>query len=965
MKNRALAVMAGIFLFMVSCTPKYETVSGDPLGTKIYTLDNGLKVYMSVNKNEPRIQTYIAVRSGGKNDPSDNTGLAHYLEHLMFKGSESLGTTDYEAEKVILDQIEDLYEVYRTKTDDAERRAIYHTIDSLSYQASLISIPNEYDKSMAVIGATGSNAYTSNDVTCYQENIPSNQIENWAKVQSDRFKNMVIRGFHTELETVYEEYNMYLNEDGENAMMAMDSVLFKNHPYGLQSVIGTSDHLKNPSIKAIKKQKSLMYVPNNCAICVSGDFDPDEFVAIVEKYFGDWEPNPSVPELKYAPEEPITSPVRKDVYGTMSEFILLGWRTPGSKDKASEVGSIAGAVLQNGMAGLIDIDITQQQKMLGASAGNSTRVDYGEFLMEGYPKEGQSLDEVRDLLLAEVAKLRAGDFNEELISAAVANMKLSEMRRSENNSSRASKYVNSFIAGHKWADDVTLMDRLSKVTKEDVVAWANEYLGENSYVATYKHLGANPKNQKIVAPKITPIATNRDKTSDFLTELQNSVPEPIEPVFVDYSKDMSKFSMQDGVEVLYKKNETNDIGQLSFIFDEGLLTDPSLAVAIDYVSYLGTETRTAEEIALEMYKLACNYSMRAGDNTIQYSVSGLSDNLGSALEIVEDIIANAAADDDILNAYKADFIKSRNDNKFSQSACSRALNNYVTYGPEYVKKTNLTDAQVMALTSEELLAKVTNILTKQHTVLYYGPQDEDAVKELLNDHHDVAGELEPLVKVYAQKLQTPSPAVFIAPYDSRQFNYIQYTNMGEKYEAEDDAMLRLYNLYFGSGMNAIVFQEMREARALAYSARANLATPAFADDSYSFNATIGSQNDKLQTAVEAFDMIINDMPESDKAFEIAKTSLDGTLRTQRTSGMSVLTSYLNDREIGRTEPVARKIYEVLPGMTMQDVIKAQQKYVKDRTYIYGLLGNYKDMDMDFLRTLGPVRLLSLEEIFGY
>lgn len=965
MKNRALAVMAGIFLFMVSCTPKYETVSGDPLGTKIYTLDNGLKVYMSVNKNEPRIQTYIAVRSGGKNDPSDNTGLAHYLEHLMFKGSESLGTTDYEAEKVILDQIEDLYEVYRTKTDDAERRAIYHTIDSLSYQASLISIPNEYDKSMAVIGATGSNAYTSNDVTCYQENIPSNQIENWAKVQSDRFKNMVIRGFHTELETVYEEYNMYLNEDGENAMMAMDSVLFKNHPYGLQSVIGTSDHLKNPSIKAIKKQKSLMYVPNNCAICVSGDFDPDEFVAIVEKYFGDWEPNPSVPELKYAPEEPITSPVRKDVYGTMSEFILLGWRTPGSKDKASEVGSIAGAVLQNGMAGLIDIDITQQQKMLGASAGNSTRVDYGEFLMEGYPKEGQSLDEVRDLLLAEVAKLRAGDFNEELISAAVANMKLSEMRRSENNSSRASKYVNSFIAGHKWADDVTLMDRLSKVTKDDVVAWANEYLGENSYVATYKHLGANPKNQKIVAPKITPIATNRDKTSDFLTELQNSVPEPIEPVFVDYSKDMSKFSMQDGVEVLYKKNETNDIGQLTFIFDEGLLTDPSLAVAIDYVSYLGTETRTAEEIALEMYKLACNYSMRAGDNTIQYSVSGLSDNLGSALEIVEDIIANAAADDDILNAYKADFIKSRNDNKFSQSACSRALNNYVMYGPEYVKKTNLTDAQVMALTSEELLAKVTNILTKQHTVLYYGPQGEDAVKELLNDHHDVAGELEPLVKVYAQKLQTPSPAVFIAPYDSRQFNYIQYTNMGEKYEAEDDAMLRLYNLYFGSGMNAIVFQEMREARALAYSARANLATPAFADDSYSFNATIGSQNDKLQTAVEAFDMIINDMPESDKAFEIAKTSLDGTLRTQRTSGMSVLTSYLNDREIGRTEPVARKIYEALPGMTMQDVIKAQQKYVKDRTYIYGLLGNYKDMDMDFLRTLGPVRLLSLEEIFGY
>ena len=205
MKKILILVMAAMALAITACGPKYETVKGDPLKTKIYTLDNGLKVYMSVNKEEPRIQTYIAVRSGGRNDPSDNTGLAHYLEHLMFKGTEVLGTTDYAAEKPILDQIEDLYEVYRTKTDPVERRAIYHVIDSLSYEASKISIPNEYDKSMAIIGARGTNAFTSNDVTCYTEDIPSNQIENWAKVQSDRFKNMVIRDFHTELEAVYEE----------------------------------------------------------------------------------------------------------------------------------------------------------------------------------------------------------------------------------------------------------------------------------------------------------------------------------------------------------------------------------------------------------------------------------------------------------------------------------------------------------------------------------------------------------------------------------------------------------------------------------------------------------------------------------------------------------------------------------------------------------------------------------------
>ena len=137
-----------------SCSKyKYETVSGDPLKTRIYTLPNGLKVYMSVMKEQPRIQTAIAVRVGGKNDPAETTGLAHYFEHLMFKGTEKFGTSDYAAEKPMLDEIERLFEVYRKTTDEAERAAIYHRIDSISYEASKIAIPNEYDKLMAAIGA--------------------------------------------------------------------------------------------------------------------------------------------------------------------------------------------------------------------------------------------------------------------------------------------------------------------------------------------------------------------------------------------------------------------------------------------------------------------------------------------------------------------------------------------------------------------------------------------------------------------------------------------------------------------------------------------------------------------------------------------------------------------------------------------------------------------------------------------
>jgi predicted Zn-dependent peptidase len=758
---------------------------------------------------------------------------------------------------------------------------------------------------------------------------------------------------------------MYLNEDSENAMMAVDSVLFKNHPYGTQTVIGTSDHLKNPSIKAIKKQKATYYVPNNCAICVSGDFDPDEFVKIVEKYFGDWEPNPDLPVFTCKPEDPITAPVEKEVFGTEAEFVMIAWRYPGDVVIESEMADLVDAVLNNGMAGIIDLDLNQQQKVLAAESQAYTRTDYGEFLLDGYPKQGQTLEEVRDLLLACVAKLRSGDFDEELVKASVANFKLRQMRSMERNSSRAMSMVNSFIAGHDWKDDVKQLDRFSKVTKQDIVDWANEYLGENSYVVAYKRVGPNPRNEKIDAPEITPIVTNRDKQSDFLTALQQSEVKPIEPVFVDYSKDMSVFTLPSGIEVLYKHNDINDIATLQFNFDEGTLTDPALSLATNYVTYLGSETRTAEQIASEMYALACSNGLYANTGQTSYSITGLSENLGKALDIVEDLLANAKADEDILTELKADELQARAVNKLTQRSCNSALNNYIMYGPEYIKATTLTNDKLAALTSEELLAKVTNLLTKQHKVLYYGPMSENEVRNLLAEHHNVAGDLEPLVRKFPVKVQTPESKVVIAPYDARQFNYIQYSDRGEKFVMEDAPAIEVFNEYFGGGMNTIVFQEMREARALAYSAGALLSTPGFKDDTYSFYARIGSQNDKLRDAVEAFDEIINDMPESQKSFDIAMSSLDGSLRTRRTTGANVLNSYLNAQLLGLKEPLDKYIFEHLGDITLEDLSKTQQKWVKDRTYVYGILGDASGLDLDYLKTLGPVQQVTLEDIFGY
>ena len=959
-----MTVVAAMLLTACGSKYAYESVKGDPTQTRIYTLDNGLKVYMSVSDEEPRIQTYIAVRVGGKNDPSETTGLAHYFEHLMFKGSQQFGTQNYEAEKPLLDEIEQLFEVYRKTEDEAERKALYKRIDSISYEASKLAIPNEYDKLMASIGAQGTNAYTGYDMTVYVENIPSNQIENWLKIESDRFKNVVIRGFHTELETIYEEKNMSLTQDNRKVYEAMNAALFPNHPYGKQTVLGTQEHLKNPSITNVKNYHDQYYVPNNMAICLSGDFDPEQMIAMIDQYFGDMEPNPSIPVLEYEPEQPITEPIVKEVWGLDAANVAIGWRIGGESSEDADVANIVGQVLYNGQAGLIDLDLMQQQKALSAYGYASLSADYGYMQLAGRPKQGQTLEEVRDLLLGEVAKLRAGDFDEKLIAAAVNNYKLQVMQYLDSNDGRADMYVQSFINGVEWKDQVEALDRMSKITKEDVVRFANEKMGEQSYAIIYKRQGKDPNEQKIAKPEITPIVTNRDAQSDFLKEIVASEVKPIEPRFVDFEKDMSRFEAQSGIEVLYKQNTTTDYFSLEYMFDLGRIADPALGLAFDYVSYLGTVAKTVEQIASEMYGLACSFGLRATDSRCYLSLSGLGENMEQAMDIFEDLLANAVADEAILANVKQDMLKSRADAKLNQSRNFSALQSYVVYGEEGMKY-RLSNEQVEALTSEELIAKVRDVLTKQHTVVYYGPATEKELLASLKEHHNVPEAPEALEIKRLTTVPTPDNRVFIAEYDANQIYYIQYSNRGEKFDVANDADLDLYNEYFGGGMSGIVFQEMREARGLAYSARAYMGTPTYADGEYSFTAYIATQNDKMKQAIEAFDEIINTMPESEAAFNVAKESYINQIRTLRYTKASVLAAFIRTRDMGLDCDRARAVFEKVQTMTLDDVKAVQEQWVKDRNYHYCILGDSKNLDLNYLRTLGPITFLSQEEIFGY
>ena len=959
--KRFLLFFAAFALTFNACS-RYETVKGDPLQVQIYTLDNGLKVYMSVNKDEPRIQTYVAARVGGKDDPSDNTGLAHYLEHMMFKGTRVLGTQDYMAERPLLEKIDSLFEVYRTLTDPEEREALYAEIDAVSYEASKIAIPNEYDKLMSIIGSEGSNAFTSDDVTCYVEEIPSNQVENWARIQADRFMNTVFRGFHTELEAVYEEKNMSMTDDGEKAIDALNEMLFPHHPYGHQTVIGTQDHLKNPSIRAIRKQKDTYYVPNNMAIILSGDFNPDEMVAVIEKYFGAWKPNPDVPRRTIEPEEAATQPLSRDVYGYESEFVLMGWRTPGNSAEDAEYAAVASSVLSNGLAGLIDLDVMQKQQVLEADVYPYSRSDWGIFLAQASPKEGQSLKEVEEIIRAQVYRLAQGDFSEELLEAAIANYRLSQSSSLESNKARTRLMMDSFVDGVSWERQVNKIRKTEALTKDQLVAWAQANLVPGNYAVVYKHTGPDSSVKRISAPKITPIVTNRNKQSAFLQEIANAPVTPIEPVFVDYGKDMVVSTFK-GMELLYKHNDKNDIATLTLWFDRGSDADPLLPFAADYVRYLSTPEESAADISFELYSLASKWNMNVSSEMTTVTFRGLAENTEKVLILGDNLGRNAVPDAAVLDGLKADILRSRSDAKMRQGRCNAALQRYMMLGPEFIKATTLTNDQVMALTPEELIDAFQSLFKYEHRILYYGPASLEEVKALL-EHHN-SDHMIPVQRVSQPKLITREPKVFVAPYNSRQFNYMQYSNRGENLIVEQAPYIELFNEYYGTGMNSIVFQEMRESRALAYNAGASLVMPSFTNNDYYFRATIASQNDKLRKAVEGFAEIIETLPESPENLEIAKSAILNKIRTQRVTGISVLYSYIRNRALGFTVPREQLIYDKVGKLTMFDLLSTHEDWIRGRTYYYAILGDPKDLDMAFLRTLGPVQVLTQEDIFGY
>ena len=968
-------VLCIVVLAVLSCgtlmaqkTYEYKTYPNDPLGVREYTLDNGLKVFMSVYKDAPKIQTYIAVRAGSRNDPHETTGLAHYLEHMMFKGTQKLGTTNWEKEKVLIQKIEDLFEAYRMFDDPQTRAAIYHKIDSLSYEASKIAVANEYDKAMTAIGSTGTNAFTSNDYTMYVENIPNNQLETWCEIQADRFQHLVLRLFHTELETIYEEKNMSLTKDNRKVNDAMFAALFPHHPYGNQTTLGSQEHLKNPSMRNIRNFVATYYVPNNICISMAGDFDPDEAIKIIDKYWGDMKPG-IVPELKFEREQPITSVITKNVSGLDAENTVRAYRLDsGNGSHDAMLADLLESVLNNGKCGLIDLNINQQQRCMGAYAGTYTLNDYGAFMFGGQPMQGQTLEQVQALFDEQIALVKQGKFDDWMLEAAINNMKLAIMKRAESNNSRASQMAYAYVEHRNWGDVCNEINELSRVTKGEIVAFANRLFKDNNYVIINKLKGEPEPILKVSKPPITPIEVGRDNESAFLKEIKARQVKPIEPVFVDFSKDLKKSKLKNGAEVLYVQNVENKTFNLVYRFDFGYRAGQlgkTIDLAADVLEYLGTAKYTPEQLQQEFYKLACNYSVNVGQENINISISGLSENMDKAMALVDEIITGVQPNEQALQMLVARILKGRENAKHNQQRCFSALGNYGIYGSDSPTLDQLSEAQLKGYTCQQLTDAMHDLMNYKHRVLYYGPESLESFKALANNHTYKMNKKAPANKKITPKAVSENTVYFV-DYNANQ-TYMREHFRGEKFNTKNTPVMNIFNEYFGGSMNAIVFQEMREKRSLAYSAQSYYATPGDKDGYFTNAAIIATQNDKLIDAMNAFNELFDQMPESEANFQMAKDAMISGIRTARTTKMGIINSYLYYERMGFNPKKnhAKMLFEAYPNVTMQDVINFNHKYIKGQKKVYMCLGKEADMDFNALAKFGKVKKLKLEDIFGY
>ena len=937
-----------------------EPNSADQMAVQIYQLDNGLTVYLTENHEEPRFYTEISVRAGSKHDPPEATGIAHYLEHMLFKGNQSFGTLDDEKEKPHLDKITDLYEQHFHETDPEKRQAIYAMINQESQLAAQYGIPNELDKLYKSMGGEGVNAHTWVEETVYKVDLPANRLQQWVVIESDRFIDPVFRLFQVELETVYEEKNRSMDDKNRIIGEAVAKLLYKNHPYGQQTTLGSAEHLKNPSLKKMYEFYHTYYVPNNMAIHISGDIDSEEAIRLIDEHFSRWEPT-DLPEAQTWKEEPLQEAERVTVKYQGEEYVLLGFRTAGRNHADAEALKLIDMTLDNATAGLINLNLNQQQQVRRAGSYPRLNNDYGVQYLWGIPKEGQSLEEVEHLLLGQIELIKKGEFEDWIIQAIVTDFKKSQKAQLESNRARVSVMRDAFLAYQDWDYAIGEIGRMEKLTKQDIVDVANRYFGDN-YVAGYR-VDEQHEVSSIEKPQLDRIEIDATRQSAFAKEVLAMPVKEIEPVFVDADKDYQITDYHDGVKLYYAQNPINDLFGLTISVDLGSRHDNKLSIAAQLFDKSGTSEYSAEDLKKEWYKLGTDFSFNVGNNETTITISGLDENFSASLALVMDYLRNPTADVATLEELIKIILVNREDAKKNYRTIRGALVHYNRYGKDSRYLRLLPSKAVQKLTTNELHGVIKGLLNYKHTISYTGSLSLDEVLAFLKEHPPVSDVLQEPPPYHFLKLRPPAETEILFFHKEMAQSQVDIELGDEDYNEANNPAIQLYNAYFAGGMSGIVFQELREARALAYSTHARYATGNRKGDQNMMWGYIACQADKTPEAVKALIDLIDNLPVSPERFDEARQSRLNRYRTAKI-GFRDITDAVRAWERLEVPIDPRKWrFEQIQKSNIDMMLQFHQAHLQNRPKIISIVGDQNKMDMEALTKVGKVIEIGLEQIF--
>jgi predicted Zn-dependent peptidase len=699
------------------------------------------------------------------------------------------------------------------------------------------------------------------------------------------------------------------------------------------------------------------------ALILAGDFDPDEAIKVIDKYFGQITPK-TLPEFKFEPEQEIEEPVKEDVVGLEAEQIRIGFRFPGASSREALMADLVSMMLSNGKAGLIDLNVNLQQKTLAAGAFLQKMADYSSFQLYGMNKSNQTLEQVADILLEQVEILKLGEFPDWMLEATINNLKLNEMRRIESNRGRVWMMHNSYVNDIQWEDAINYIDELGTITKDEIVAFANKNLGDN-YAVVYKRQGA-PDVELVEKPSITPIHINRDVESEFMKEIKERTVTPIEPVFINFDKDFNKLTTANNIEVLHKENVENNTFQIYYYFPFGSDNDKMFDLAAGYLEYLGTSEFSPEEIKQEFYKLACSFNVFSSRDETYVSINGLSDNQEAAVQLLESLMTDCQPNDIALTSYVQNVLRSRENAKQNQRNVFRGLVNYATYGPNSPFTNEVGETELNELKAETLVQKIKELSSYPHKILYYGTYTPEKVVTMIETVHSIPESFNQIPEPFNfAELETKSNRVVFSHYEANQ-SYLQLVSRGVDFSLDLLPSVEMFNNYFGTGMSAIVFQELREKRGLAYTAWSRYSVPNSPDKPFMNNGFIATQNDKLIDAFSAFDDLYNNIPVSETSFTLAKESILNGIRNERITKLSIIFNYLNAQKMGYDFDIRKTYFEKIPTMSIDDVISFNKEYIKDKPKTYVILGNERVVNFkEVSEKFGPVEKISREEIFNF